>query len=157
MSGKIRKNQIACKSDDERAELLSRLVERWNLDSHLRWVGITEDMPKLMAAADVMVAPFLHTIGPSDYFIAALEAMAAGIPVVVSAVGGMPEVVDDSRGRLVNPKEPQDIAQALAELLREDGKRQSLGKCAQRYVKDNFSPEIVAARMQSVYAEVVNG
>jgi glycosyltransferase involved in cell wall biosynthesis len=149
--------ELRHKSDDERAELLSKLVERWNLDSHLRWVGITEDMPKLMAAADVLVAPFLHTIGPSDYFIAALEAMAAGIPVVVSAVGGMPEVVDDSRGRLVNPKDPQDIAQALAELLREDGKRQSLGECAQRYVRDKFSPEIVAASMQSVYAEVVNG
>jgi glycosyltransferase involved in cell wall biosynthesis len=149
--------ELRHRSDDRRTELLLGLVEQWALDSHLRWVGVTNEMPALMVAADVLVAPFLHTIGPSDYFIAALEAMATGTPVVVSAVGGMPEVVDNSRGRLVDPRDPQDIAQALAELLRDEGKRRSLGKHAQLYVRDNFSPEKVAARMQTIYSEVVNG
>jgi glycosyltransferase involved in cell wall biosynthesis len=148
--------ELRHRSDDRRTEFLLGLVERWALDSHLRWVGVTNEMPTLMVAVDVLVAPFLHTIGPSDYFIAALEAMAAGTPVVVSAVGGMPEVVNNSRGRLVDPKDPQDIAQALAELLRDEGKRRSLGKSAQRYVRDNFSPEKVGARMQAIYSEVVH-
>jgi glycosyltransferase involved in cell wall biosynthesis len=148
--------ELRHRSDDRRTEFLLGLVEQWALDSHLRWVGVTNEMPALMTAADVLVAPFLHTMGPSDYFIAALEAMTAGTPVVVSAVGGMPEVVDNSRGRLVDPKDPQDIAQALAELLRDKGKRRSLGKRAQRYVRDNFSPERVAAGMQAIYSEVVN-
>jgi glycosyltransferase involved in cell wall biosynthesis len=148
--------ELRHKSDDRRTEFLLGLVERWALDSHLRWVGFTNEMPALMVASDVLVAPFLHTIGPSDYFIAALEAMTAGTPVVVSAVGGMPEVVDNSRGRLVDPKDPEDIAQALAELLRDEGKRRSLGKHAQRYARDNFSPKKVAARTQAIYSEVVN-
>ena len=143
-------------SDNDRVKFLSKLVEQWSLESHIRWVGLTEEMPHLMAASDVLVAPFLHTNGPSDYFIAALEAMAAGIPVVASAVGGMLEVVDPSRGRLVNPLDSQDIAKAIAELLQDEGKRRLLGDQAQRYVKSTFSPKKIAGRMQSIYSEVVN-
>ncbi len=71
-----------------------------------------------MAAADVLVAPFLDTNGPSDYFQAALEAMAIGRPVIVSSVGGMPEVVDERVGLLVDPKDISGIATGMLLMLK---------------------------------------
>lgn len=141
---------------DRRTAQLSELVEKLGIDSHVRWLGIVENMPKLMAAADIVMTPFLHTFGPSDYFIAALEAMAVGKPVVASAVGGMPEVIDDTRGRLIEPTDVEQIAGTLMELLRDEPLRRELGENAQDYVLRHFSPSRIANEMDVVYGEIAS-
>lgn len=146
--------ELAFKEYDKRDAYLRKLINELDLESHVRWVGITDKMPLLMAAADVVVTPFLHTIGPSDYFIAAIEAMAAGTPVLVSPVGGMPEIVDASRGRLANPNDPQEIAQALGELLGEKKLRRELGDNARKFAIKKFNPKSIAMSMESIYLEV---
>jgi glycosyltransferase involved in cell wall biosynthesis len=149
--------ELGHKNVNNRTELLKSLVEKWNLAPHLYWVGITDEMPALMASADVLVAPFLHTFGPSDFFIAALEAMASGTPVVVSSVGGMSEIVDSSRGILIDPREAHEIAEALANLLFDKEKCHTLGNNAREYVRKNFAPSRVAAQMDAVYSEMIYG
>ncbi len=148
--------ELKFQDHDKRTAYLLELVNELGLESHVQWVGITDKMPQLMAAADVVVTPFLHTIGPSDYFIAALEAMAAGTPVLVSPVGGMPEVVDSSKGRLANPHDPIDIAQALDELLGDRQLRLELGKNAREFAMKKFDPQRVSASMDAIYQEINN-
>jgi glycosyltransferase involved in cell wall biosynthesis len=152
----IATTELRSTKDEPRRQMLSQLVENWSLARHIRWVGVTNDMPGLMAAADVLVAPFLHTYGPSDYFVAALEAMVAGLPVVVSAVGGMPEVVDASRGRLVDPTDARDIAHAISTLLGNEDLCHAVAERAQAYARATFSPTAICRTMQAAYDEVFN-
>jgi glycosyltransferase involved in cell wall biosynthesis len=138
-----------------RAEL-ARLMERLGIAHRVARLGIVPDMPLLMAACDVLVAPFLDTRGPSDYFMAALEAMAVGKPVVVSAVGGMPEVVDDEVGALVDPRDAPAMAAALTGLLQDPARRAAMGRAARVRAVRLFAPAVVGAAVDRVYAGVLS-
>jgi glycosyltransferase involved in cell wall biosynthesis len=110
-------------------------------------------MPGLMRASDVLVAPFKDSYGPSDYFMVVLEAMATGRPVVVSRVGGMPEVVDPAWGRLVDPHDSAAIAGSLLEYVLGEDLGREAGKAARRYCEATFDPSMVAAAYRSLYEE----
>lgn len=141
----------------EREVVLSQQIEELGLGQHIIRLGIVDNMPQLMAASDVLVAPFLDTDGPSDYFLAALEAMAVGRPVVVSAVGGMPEVVDTEVGYLVSPRDAEGIANALVDLLQDPDRRAVMGCAASSRVRRLFHPKLVATQVQAAYDEVLRG
>jgi glycosyltransferase involved in cell wall biosynthesis len=79
-----------------------------------------------------------------------LEAMAAGLPIVATRVGGTPEIVDDSCGRLVPSRDPAAIAAALVELDRSPDLRSKLGAAARHRAETRFTIE----RMVGEYAEV---
>jgi glycosyltransferase involved in cell wall biosynthesis len=141
----------------EREVVLSQQIEELGLGQHTIRLGIVDNMPQLMAASDVLVAPFLDTNGPSDYFLAALEAMAVGRPVVVSAVGGMPEIVDTEVGYLVSPRDAEGIANALVALLQDPDRRAAMGCAATSRVRQLFHPKLVASQIQAAYDEVLQG
>jgi glycosyltransferase involved in cell wall biosynthesis len=142
-------------TDARRAEL-ARLMERLGIAHRVARLGIVPDMPLLMAACDVLVAPFLDTRGPSDYFMAALEAMAVGRPVVVSAVGGMPEVVDDEVGALADPRDAPALAAALTGLLHDPDRRAAKGRAARERAVRLFAPAVVGAAVDRVYAGMLS-
>ena len=96
-------------------------------------------MPGAHASLRHILAPFLDTFGPSDYFMAVLEAMASGKAVVVSNVGGMPEVVSDEVGRLVNPHDVESIASGMRELLAD----RDLRACVREPTHERMSSTIV--------------
>jgi glycosyltransferase involved in cell wall biosynthesis len=80
--------------------------------------GIVDDMRALMRSHDVIVLPFRSTRGPSDYFIAALEAMAIGRPVIASALPGMSEVIRHARdGFLIELENADAVVPLLRQLL----------------------------------------
>jgi glycosyltransferase involved in cell wall biosynthesis len=85
----------------------------------------------------------------------AVEALACGRPCVGFAVGGLPDIVDDGRnGRLAAPLDPEDLAAAIAWVLDDDGRRQSLGREARRKAEQTFDIGTVAQRYADLYAEV---
>jgi glycosyltransferase involved in cell wall biosynthesis len=130
---------------------LSAEISRLGLESSIIQKGIVNDMPGLMRACDVLVAPFLDSFGPSDYFMAVLEAMACGKPVVVADVGGMSEVVSDEVGRLVDPRDDAAIAQALAHFLADRELRQRVGANARQLMQREFLPDSIVAAYRDVY------
>ncbi len=94
-------------------------------EEHLRFLGTRDDVPVLLGAADFLVMSSLWEGLP--YVL--LEAMAAGVPIVATDVGGNREVVEDRvTGRLVPPRDPARLAEALAEVLEEPKEAAAMGR-----------------------------
>lgn len=119
----------------ERAGLERRIVER-GLAGRFRLPGFAADLDGLLPGADVAVLPSLTEGLPN----VALEAASAGVPVVATHVGGVPEVVEDGRtGRLVPPAEPARLAEAVNALLADGGLRTQYGRAARDRVRTDFT------------------
>ncbi len=140
-------------SDQDLADL-GNTVKQLELESSLIQMGIVDNMPQLMQACDVLVAPFLDSFGPSDYFMVALEAMACGKPVVVSEVGGMPEVVSDDVGRLVDPHDYASIASGLKTFVVDEDLRRQAGDKARAHMEQYFAPHQVVDAYDAIYSEI---
>ena len=105
-------------------------------------------MPPLIRSADVVVStPWYEPFG-----IVPLEAMACGIPVVASAVGGMLDtIVHDVTGRLVAPKRPGEVADAINHLLHDDFLRQSFGAAGRDRARARYSWDRIAGDTVRIY------
>ena len=119
-----------------RAEL-EALVKTTELEAHVSFLGSRDDVPDLLYASDVAVVP--SRWGEAFGF-TVIEAMAAGLPVIASSVGGIPEIIDpDKTGILVNKEAPEEIAASLLRLYENEQLRTELGKQARQRVKDYFN------------------
>jgi glycosyltransferase involved in cell wall biosynthesis len=105
-----------------------------------------ERVPTFIASADISVVPSI--IEASSLFM--LEAMAMAKPVVASSVGGLPEALGGA-GVLVPPMDPESLALAIKELLGDPGRMKSLGACGRERVKENFTWQKIAKRVESEY------
>ncbi|HEY7526701.1 MAG TPA: glycosyltransferase [Candidatus Limnocylindria bacterium] len=114
------------------------------------FTGRREDVAALTADLDMAVLPSLR----EAQGISILEAMAQRIPVVASAVGGIPEVVVDGvSGLLVPPGDPASLAAALARLATSPALRASMGDAGHRIVAERFSMEAHVRRIEAIYDE----
>jgi glycosyltransferase involved in cell wall biosynthesis len=101
------------------------------------WAGHRSDMAGVMASLDLCVAPSLH----ETFSMVVLEAMAAGVPAVASAVGSILEVAGPGEtGLLVRPRDSEALADAVIELSGDAGRRRALGAAGQARVRRHFSP-----------------
>jgi glycosyltransferase involved in cell wall biosynthesis len=127
--------------------------EAWalGLDGTIVFAGRREDVPRLLRAFDLFVLPSIH----EGLSIALLEAMAAGKPVVVTRVGGMPEVVEDGvEGLIVPPANPEALSRAILTLLRDADLRAQCGDAA-RQRSAHFNNATAAERLEQVYGELL--
>ena len=146
--------ELSAASPDARLAQLRREMQQLGVEAAVTQFGIIDNMPELLRACDVLVAPFLDSFGPSDYFMAVLEAMASGKPTIVSAVGGMPEVIDSEVGRLIDPLNHEALGRAMIELAEDRNLRQRLGGNARRVSEHRFSPSKVADSFNNLYSKV---
>jgi glycosyltransferase involved in cell wall biosynthesis len=131
---------------------LEALAAREAVTDRVRFLGYRPDAPNLVAAWDLLVLPSRA----EGFGLAALEAMAAGVAVVASAVGNLPELLDGGRaGMLVPPDDPDALAAALRTLLTDERRRQELAQEGNRRYRERFTPEAMAARTAQVYREVL--
>lgn len=139
-------------ADDEK--LLARtqgLVGELGLGDAVRFTGHVTDMPALYAALDVLVAPSRW----EGFGLMLVEAMAAGKPIVASAVGAIPEVLGEGgAGVLVAPADPVAIAEAVTALLADAGRRAAMGAAGRLRARD-FSWEASGRRLSAVYDRVL--
>ena len=118
-----------------REELIRRIAER-GLQGRFVLAGFRTDLERLLPACDLAVSSS-HTEGLP---VAVLEEMASGLPVVATAVGGTPEVVEDSvTGRLVPPGDPAALARVMAELLAAPERARAMGRAGRRRVETCFA------------------
>jgi glycosyltransferase involved in cell wall biosynthesis len=115
---------------------LEAQIARHGLEGRVVLAGFRTDLDGLLPGWDLAVLAS-HTEGLPVFV---LEALAAGVPVVATAVGGTPEVVDDGiSGFLVPPADPAALAARIADALADDGRRRAMGRCGRRRVGDEFS------------------
>jgi len=119
------------------------------LGANVRRLGFVSDLGRVLAAADLFV---LATRGWEGLPLAPLEAMAARLPVVISDVGGNREaVLDGETGLVVPPCQPDVLAQALLQLLRDPAGARRMGEQGRGRVLSEFSAERMAAETMAVY------
>lgn len=126
---------------------LKRLAEAEGIAGRVRFLGQRQDVPDVLAAADVFCQP---NEGPEPFGIALVEALWAGRPVVTTRMGAAPEVLDADCGVLV-PAEPQALAAALERLVADAGERGRLGAHGPVRARALCEP---AARMAGLAAQL---
>ncbi|MFN8598855.1 MAG: glycosyltransferase family 4 protein [Candidatus Binatia bacterium] len=128
-------------------DALQDRAQRLGVAARVRWLGQVADVRSVLAAADVVAMPSLA----EGLGVAAIEAMAASRPVVASAVGGLPELIDDGvQGLLVPPGDAAALAAALRRVLGDAALRARLGD-AGRVRAESFSTVAMARGTASVY------
>ena len=117
------------------------------------FAGQTTNVQTYYAAADVLVNPS-HSEG-SPYVL--LEAMSAGLPIVATEVGGVPEMVTNNETALLVPaRDPQAMADAIARILNDEGLASSLIETAGKLVVSRFSPAAYVRALSEVYRDVIS-
>ncbi len=138
-------------SGPERANLEAD-VGRFGLSGKVKFLGWVDEMQSALRRWDVLVLPSLEEGFP----LAALEAMAAGLPVVASSVGGVPElVVDGETGWLVPPADAQSLASRLRALLRDPEQRRKMGSAGRDRVRKQFSLTMMTQAFSQLYDELL--
>jgi len=134
--------------DGPRRRALEELAAARGLDTHMEFLGHREDVPAVLAAADAFVLPSRSEAFPNS----AIEAMAAGLPVVASAVGGLLDLIDHRRtGLLVPPTDPEALAGALRWLIDDPARASSIGNAARADVHQRYSFDRMIASFEDLY------
>jgi sugar transferase (PEP-CTERM/EpsH1 system associated) len=130
---------------------LRQQAEALGISADVHLLGHRPDVELVLAALDVFVLPSLSE-GLSNTI---LEAMATGLPVVATRVGGADElVIDGVTGILVPPGAPVQLAAALAGILRDPAQRDRMGHAARRRAESEFSLPVVIRTYQDLYEEL---
>ena len=116
------------------------------------FLGERDALPELLAEADL----FLLASSEESFGLSALEAMACGLPVVATRVGGVPEVVMDGvTGRLAERDDQEGYAAAIRELFADPERLTEMGRAARRDVEERFEKDHVVSRYEALYESVV--
>lgn len=135
----------------ERPELEAQ-AKSLGIEGRVTLLGLRDDVPDLLACCDLLVLPSLS----EGFGVAVLEAMAAGKPVVASAIGGVDEVVlDGETGILVPPGDPGALAGAIHRVLADPALARRFGQAGRARAQE-FSLEKMVERTASLYEEVLS-
>lgn len=134
--------------DGEERGRLNELIQKEGLLDQVFFVGRRENAPSFLRAFDIFLLPSIKEGLP--YVV--LEAGAAELPVVASAIGGIPEIITDMRsGVLVKPKNAEEIALALQFLISNKEKRGEFGTSLKENIGSDFSTERMTKKTMEVY------
>ena len=157
----LRAFQIVCRKrddadllligDGELRDRLEALVKELDIGDRVQFWGVRHDVPEILRSIDVFT---LSSVSEAAS-LTLLEAMACGCPVVVTEVGGNPEIVADGQtGRLAPRQDPSALAAALNDLLDDPAHARTLGEQARRSILQRFQLQQAVARYESLYAEL---
>ena len=134
-------------------ETLSQEVTQAGLASKIRMTGFREDVPALLAAMDAFVLPSIKSDGVPQVV---MQALAMGRPVVASAVGGIPEVIQhEHTGVLVPPNDPAALATAVVQVLHHGAQAAARAEAGRQLVEMHYTLERMIDRTAAVYTTVL--
>lgn len=142
----------------EMQEQLQKRVNDLGLGDRVAILGRVDHdkVPALIRSFDIMVMPSVYE--SETFGVAAIEASAAGVPVVASRVGGVPEaVIHGQTGLLVPPRDIEALAKACIELIDDAPRRKSMGEAGKRFVKKYYSWPENTRLMAQVYRAAIEG
>jgi len=139
----------------QNAQYCAGLLERQralNLEQQVRFLGFRSDTPALYSAADAFVLSSRSEGLP----LVVLEAMMAGLPVIATRVGGVPDAVPSDGGLLVDAAEPAQLGHAMERLLADSSLCEALGKQGQSHAAAQYGVEQMVARYVQAYERAVS-
>jgi glycosyltransferase involved in cell wall biosynthesis len=138
--------------DGPQFQRLKQLVEDIELKDRVHFLGYREDPRPFMAAADVFLQPSYSNEGVSQSL---LQAMSMELPVIVSNIGGLNEVIDNEvDGKLISPKSVESFSVALIDLMEDFDKRKRLGIAARTKVEANHSVDRMVSQMRVLFKDL---
>jgi glycosyltransferase involved in cell wall biosynthesis len=146
--------QVSIAGEGSERAAVEAIVHQHDLGSMVRFEGLLEGPEKSAAleSAHIFVLPS-HTEGLPN---AMVEAMASGLPPVVTPVGSVPDVIADLRnGILVPPRDPPALAAALRKLLLSRDLRQTLGQAAHETARSRFATERAVGQLSALITDVI--
>jgi len=151
-AARVARSVPACRfvvvGDGERRDELVGLAARLGLGDRCRFLGWRADLPRIHADLDVALLTSRNEGSP----VALIEAMAAGLPVVATAVGGVPDlVVDGEHGRLAAMDDADGVAAATVALLRDPARRRAMGVAGRQRVLARHGAARLVADVERVY------
>ena len=131
---------------------LEKQVLDLGVKENVIFTGLRDDVPELLAMSDLFVLSSINE-GMGRVLV---EAMAVGLPVVATKVGGVPAVVvDGETGMLVPPKNPNALADAIVRLLKDEYMRRRMGEAGRCRVYPDFGVEAMVRKIENVYEELI--
>ncbi|MBD2188901.1 glycosyltransferase family 4 protein [Pseudanabaena mucicola] len=140
--------------DTEEEQRIRGLVKDLGLDAIASFVGAIDqsELPPYYAMADICVVPSYY----EPFGLVAIEAMAAGTPVIASRVGGLQETVKDGEtGLLVPIRAPEALSTAIAKLLTEPQTVKAMGRAGYQRVHSHYSQDAVAGKIHHLYESLI--
>lgn len=128
-------------------------IDKYKLKNHIIELGLIKNVPEIMNACDIVVAPFEDTYDVADYPLTILEAMAVGIPVITTNVGGIPEIIDDQNTGILTKYDKCDLANHIIELINHPDICNQIRKNATIFVKEKFSEDFISKKTYETYRE----
>jgi glycosyltransferase involved in cell wall biosynthesis len=130
---------------------LRRRSRGLGLESRVSFMGLRRDIPQVLATLDILVLPSFQEGSPN----VVLEAMAAGVPVVATGVGGTREIIEHGKtGWLVPPGDPGALAEGIRQMLANPSLARDMARAAKNWVRANRSMDATARGFASIYAQV---
>jgi glycosyltransferase involved in cell wall biosynthesis len=142
---------------EEKADELERVrqtIDALGLDENVIEHGMVdhEELRELYQRADIFALPSHAENLP----VSLLEAMSSGLPVVISSVGGIPEVLNKSRGGImIEPEDVKGLAKSLRDLIHSPEKRQRFGQANRELIVAEYSLDTIARQFDCVYQEMI--
>jgi glycosyltransferase involved in cell wall biosynthesis len=140
--------------DDEHhyMDAFRRAVTRCGLE-RFRISDFRQDIPEVLSAFDLFVLPSTE---PDSFPTVILEAMASGLPVIGSAIGGVPEMIADGEtGLLVPPNDPEALAEAIRKILQARSLSESMGRRGRQRAIANFQPPRFIRSFEQIYEQLL--
>ena len=145
--------RLVIAGDGEKADELRRLTSALGIADRVHWLGWRSDAAELMAAFDLLLVPSLG----EGFGLVLLEAMARRVPVIASRVGAIPEVIAHGEtGILIEPRDVDALAQAMARLLDDRALRKYMGLLGAARLEERFSVERMVEGTIAVYQRIAN-
>jgi N-acetyl-alpha-D-glucosaminyl L-malate synthase BshA len=128
------------------------LARHYGIDKRVSFLGKRDNIEELMSCADVLLLPSDN----ESFGLVALEAMACEVPVVVSDVGGLPEVVTEGvDGYLVPPRHLDEMAERALDILGNETRRREMGKKARETARSRFCSSIIIPQYERYYEKIL--
>ncbi len=125
---------------------------RVGVSERVVFAGARKDVPALMSASDIFILPTLTEALPTVL----AEAMAASLPILACRVGGVPEMVEDGiNGKMVAPADPQQLANACTDMLRDPDALVKMGLAGRQIVEEKFNVRVQVDKLQALYQSLI--
>lgn len=131
---------------------LEKLAKDLDLQERIIFLGTRSNIVEILSQIDIFVLPSLW----EGLGLAVLEAAAAGKPIVVSRVGGIPEIIEDKKnGLLIEPKDIKGLSQALLWTLSHEDEAKRMGRRAKESLKEKFDIKKMVGEYEKLYQELI--